>query len=281
MKEMGYEKTKNLGLICATMSEYKATAEMIPWEDLQSDPVGFKVKKSVLDGRNLFLTVSGIGKAAAAAATQNMICRFMPDIIISFGTAGSLEEQTKAGTVIVPLKIIQGDMGVHDPLGFHHIGVSLQLEGKITLAKYLNVPEKLARWSMETLESRGMSYSTGTLLTCDQIVLSRTKRWELHQQFGVVAVDMESSAVAQVAETNGIPCLVVRAISDEVDLEICNLHKMMVYRDDPPGDKITDYIKDGKILSTLARFYQQMQLAYTNMAKALHLLISKLPDEIL
>ncbi len=273
-------KIRKIGLVCATPREYKATAETIPWENLETSQTGFRIKKSELEGKTLFLTVSGMGKAAAAAATQNMICQLDPDMVISFGTAGALDKRAKAGTVITPAKLIQGDMGVYDSLGFHHIGVSLQHDGKVIFAKKLYLSEKLANWCADILRGKGIPSSTGTLLTCDQIVLSPAKRDELHRQFGAVAVEMESSAVAQTAETNGIPCMVLKAISDEVDLEIAHLHEMMNYRDDPRSDSSFASLQDEESLNVLARFFQQLQLAYANMAQSLYLMISNFPEEI-
>jgi adenosylhomocysteine nucleosidase len=52
------------------------------------------------------------------------------------------------------------------------------------------------------------------VLTGDQAIVSAEKRRWLWETFGADCVDMESAAVAQVCDLNGVPWVIVRAISD-------------------------------------------------------------------
>jgi adenosylhomocysteine nucleosidase len=59
--------------------------------------------------------------------------------------------------------------------------------------------------------------TTGTLVSGSQFIKSGEKRDALALQFGAVAVDMQGSALAMVAEQNGIPLVILRTISDRAD----------------------------------------------------------------
>jgi adenosylhomocysteine nucleosidase len=58
---------------------------------------------------------------------------------------------------------------------------------------------------------------TGKVLTGDQAIVSRDRRQWLWETFRGDCVDMESAAVAQVCRLNGVPWVIVRAISDSAE----------------------------------------------------------------
>ncbi|TME71138.1 MAG: 5'-methylthioadenosine/S-adenosylhomocysteine nucleosidase, partial [Chloroflexi bacterium] len=75
------------------------------------------------------------------------------------------------------------------------------------------------------LESRDAH--AGLVLTGDQIVTSRATRDALMREFpDGVCIDMETAALAQVAQQNGVPWTALRVISDSAD-ESFDLRKVM------------------------------------------------------
>ena len=57
----------------------------------------------------------------------------------------------------------------------------------------------------------------GVIATGDMFIGTPAKKDELRKLFNATAAEMESSAIAQAANTNNVPCLVIRAISDLAD----------------------------------------------------------------
>lgn len=106
--------------------------------------------------------------------------------LLSFGVAGALDPALRVGEVIVPEAIISpfGDRLPTDD-GWRQ-----------RLLSYL-----------DTARSVPVAGS-------DVALLNRTQKAEVRRRTGAAAVDMESHAVARVAQAGGVPMLAVRAVSD-------------------------------------------------------------------
>jgi adenosylhomocysteine nucleosidase len=57
----------------------------------------------------------------------------------------------------------------------------------------------------------------GVIVTGDVFVASLSKVAALRRQFQADAVEMEGAAVAQVCAQQGVPCLIIRSLSDKAD----------------------------------------------------------------
>jgi adenosylhomocysteine nucleosidase len=124
--------------------------------------------------------VIGIGPAPAAAATARLLDTLDAELVIVVGIAGATENQTPIGTLVLPQLVTGGPDG----------------------AEYRPAP-------------LGIGNAHGTLCTTDQLLLDPVLHADLRAH-GVVALDMETAAVAKVCTERGVPWSVVRAISDRV-----------------------------------------------------------------
>jgi adenosylhomocysteine nucleosidase len=142
--------------------------------------------------RAVIAVITGIGPALADAATARLLDAVDIDLVIVVGIAGAVESQTPIGTLVLPQLVINGtDGSAHRP-------------------KPLRT---------------GTAH--GKLWTTDELLLDPAVHADLRAQ-GVVALDMETAAVAKVCEERGVPWSVVRAISDRagdgsLDAEILGL----------------------------------------------------------
>ncbi len=109
--------------------------------------------------------------------------------LISFGVAGALDDSLQAGDLILPEAVLADRNYPTDDAWCSRI--------RNRLPKHINVIR-------------------GTLVTSDAVLTVEAAKRTLATQSGGCAVDMESGAIAAVAEEKGIPFLVIRAISDPV-----------------------------------------------------------------
>jgi adenosylhomocysteine nucleosidase len=184
----------------------------------RSENVGPRL--AIWEGDGLVVVVAGVGKVAAALATQYACDVFKPRSAVAIGLAGGLEDGVRPGQVIVATGAVQHDLdgrpltdakGVIPGLGVATIAADPAAADKVLIA---------AR-----LESRDSQ--PGLVLTGDQIVMSRAVRDALLRDFPDAAcVDMETAAFAQVALQNGVPWTALRVISDSAD-ESFDLRKVI------------------------------------------------------
>ena len=117
------------------------------------------------------------------------------DALLSFGMAGGLAPELRAGDVIVADAIITPE------------------QQRLTSNQ---------QWRQIVLESLMGQHAviSGALVGVEQAVITPEAKSKLHASTGCVGVDMESHEVARVAQQAGLPFLAVRAVSDAVDQAI-------------------------------------------------------------
>jgi adenosylhomocysteine nucleosidase len=142
---------------------------------------------AVLADGNL-VAVSGMGPAAARSAAERLIDAGAT-ALVSWGLAGGLDPDLEAGAVCLPHVVIAAD------------GSRLST----------------ARSWQESLSSSvpcGRRVGHDALLTAERALETCADKRAARRATGACAVDMESSAVAQVAEAHGVPFIAVRVIVD-------------------------------------------------------------------
>ena len=132
-------------------------------------------------------TISGVGRQAARSAAQLIIDGHQPHTLVSAGFAGALAPNLEHGSVLIPNRILDADQQCIYPVG----DINRILRSNNTL----------------------MNTNT-TLITVDSVIASKERKARLRQETHADLVDMESAAVAIVAQNADIQFLAVRAIFD-------------------------------------------------------------------
>jgi adenosylhomocysteine nucleosidase len=204
-----------LGLLCAMAEEIAAFGETFRI-NASYEIAGFRFLAGELDGARVVMAETGIGKVNAALAAGLMAARFDARGLMVTGVAGALAPDLRTGDWVVADRLIQHDYGAMidrrlvryqpgvPPLpGFaqtHGYGLDADLRANIHKALAGNAAPRF-----------------GTILSGDTFLNCGETREALFGETGALAIDMESAAVAQVAERFGLPWVALRAISDGAD----------------------------------------------------------------
>ncbi|MEK8086788.1 5'-methylthioadenosine/adenosylhomocysteine nucleosidase [Aquabacterium sp. A3] len=164
-----------------------------------------------LQGVEVVVVLSGIGKVAAAITTTLLLQAFEVNELWFTGVAGGLAPQVQVGDVVVADALVQHDMDA-SPLFARHELPGLGLS-------HLQAPAALIDEVVGVVaQAQPQPVHRGLVLSGDQFVASAGQVAELVQRLpGALAVEMEGAAVAQVCHAFDRPCVIVRTISDRAD----------------------------------------------------------------
>ena len=178
----------------------------------------------VLHGEDCVIALSRIGKVAAAASAATLIHRFNVRAIVFTGVAGGVSPDVRVGDVVVADSLMQHDLDARPifprfevPLLDRHrfdtdIGLTHRLAQAV--ARFLDAHERHVDGGLPVKPRlhRGL-IGSGDRFVSD----SGELRALLDAIPDLLAVDMESAAVAQVCYEHDVPVAVVRSISDGAD----------------------------------------------------------------
>jgi adenosylhomocysteine nucleosidase len=188
----------------------------------------------------MVVAVGGVGKVSAALATQFLHDAFKPRCVVAVGLAGELKTEHSRGHVVVASGAVQHDMDARPLTAARGIIPSL---GVAALSADAAVAEKLLVAAKRAVENPRIVRS-GLVLTGDQIVTSKAVRDALAREFPEgLCVDMETAAVAQVAQQNRLPWGAVRVTSDKAD-ETFDLEEVIDFGVNTAGELFARIIGD-------------------------------------
>ena len=168
--------------------------------------------KGKLEGKEVVVVRSGIGKVNAAMCTQIFADIYGVTVVVNTGIAGSLKAEIDIGDIVLSSDALQHDM---DATGFgYEPGQIPRVE---TLA--FKADEGLINLAEECCSRVNPDIHTfvGRVVTGDQFISDKEKKKWLTDTFGGYCTEMEGAAIAQACYLNSIPFLIVRAISDKAD----------------------------------------------------------------
>jgi len=164
----------------------------------------FPYHHGYLDGKEMVIAQSGVGKVNAAIHAQLLIDRFYVNCIIQSGIAGSLCPSVNTF-----------DMVVGDKLVYHDMQRFILEHFEPLQPVYEATPALLA-----VAKTLSIASHVGTIATGDWFVDTPEDRARIYKATGALCCEMEGAAVAQTATLNDIDFLVVRCISDSADESI-------------------------------------------------------------
>ncbi|WP_392564524.1 5'-methylthioadenosine/S-adenosylhomocysteine nucleosidase [Orbus wheelerorum] len=171
---------------------------------------GFDFYIGQIDGCDVVLLKSGIGKVAAATGTSLLLSRFDVDAVINTGSAGGLDSRLKIGDVVISNRAIYHDVNVTA------FGYELGQMAGCPVAFTNDSP--LKDIAINATNSQGVKAVDGVIVSGDSFINSDNELTRIKSQFpDAIAVEMEATAIAHVCWLCAMPFIVVRAISDNGD----------------------------------------------------------------
>ncbi len=170
---------------------------------------GVEIHRGCLDGVDVLLSRSGIGKVNAAAATLALYQSGASSLIFS-GLAGGVDPQLNPGDMVVATELIQHDFDVT-------MGVD---PGQIPGEPFSWSTDPAITDRLELAAHRidpNLKVLRGRIASGDQFIASAEKSAWLFNTMDSVATEMEGAAVAQIASHLGLPFGVIRTISDNAN----------------------------------------------------------------
>lgn len=189
-------------------------------EQLKAEMTVSKIEKragmdfyvGTLNGASVVVVRCGIGKVNAALCVQILADIYEATHIINTGVAGSLNAALDIGDILISKDALHHDMDVtifgYQPgevpqMGFREFTAD---ERMVSLAKA--ACEKV---------NPDIHVVLGRVVSGDQFISSKEVKERLISQFQGDCAEMEGASIAHGAFLNGLPFVIIRAISDKAD----------------------------------------------------------------
>ncbi|MCM1113789.1 MAG: 5'-methylthioadenosine/adenosylhomocysteine nucleosidase [Muribaculum sp.] len=173
---------------------------------------GMEFHEGILNGTSAVVVRCGIGKVNAALCVQILSDLFAVSHIINTGVAGSLNAELDIGDILISRDALHHDMDV-TALGYE--------QGQVPQMDCLAFPAdaglmEAAKTSCESV-CGDIHALYGRVVSGDQFIADGAVKEKLISVFQGDCAEMEGAAIAHGAYLNGIPFVIIRAISDKAD----------------------------------------------------------------
>ncbi|QPI44164.1 MULTISPECIES: 5'-methylthioadenosine/S-adenosylhomocysteine nucleosidase [Pectobacterium] len=171
---------------------------------------GCEIYTGQINGVDVALLKSGIGKVSAALGTTLLMEHSKPDVVINTGSAGGLAPSLNVGDIVVS-----------DEVRYHDADVTAfgyepgQMAG---CPAAFAADEKLIALAQEAIADLQLNAVRGLVVSGDAFINGAEPLARIRTTFPkAIAVEMEATAIAHVCHQFAVPFVVVRAISDVAD----------------------------------------------------------------
>ena len=176
-----------------------------------STHAGSQYCEGSLAGCPVVVVQCGVGKVNAALCAQILISVFGVTHIVNTGIAGSLCAELDIGDLVISRDAIHHDFDLHfwgRPIG--------QVPGMDVTAFPADAELVQAAFAAAEVENTGHT-RIGRVASGDQFICSKAQKEKIIADTGAICAEMEGASIAHTAYRNGIPFVIVRAISDKAD----------------------------------------------------------------
>lgn len=168
--------------------------------------------KGSLEGKDIVLVESGIGKVNSAVCTTILIEEFKVEKIIFTGVAGGVADDIEIGDIVISTDLVQHDFDV-TAFGANYGDIPRMKESHFKADESL--VELAVKSALEIFDKEKVR--KGRIVSGDQFINGVEKINWLRDTFGASAAEMEGASVAHVCYLFNVPFVILRAISDKAN----------------------------------------------------------------
>lgn len=200
-----------IGIIGAMELEVAELKALMTVETVEKK-AGMDFYAGSLNGTQVVIVRSGVGKVNAALCVQILADDFRVSHIINTGVAGSLNPRLDIGDILISRDAIHHDVdatiwgyqpGEVPQLGIREFPADEALTG-------------LAKVACEKVNP-DIHAIIGRVLSGDQFISDKAVKQRLVDTYHGDCAEMEGASIAHAAYRNNIPFVIIRAISDKAD----------------------------------------------------------------
>ncbi len=166
---------------------------------------GVEYHQGKLGDKEVVVCCAGMGKANAASTVQVLITRYGVEQLIFSGIAGNMTSRIGIGDVVVGQTVL-----------YHDAELDMLAQSAPFLKEYTGDPT-LVKAALDACAACGVKAIAGRIATGDRFVGDAETKKAIEEACHPDCVEMEGAAVSQVAGRNGVPCVILRAMSDNAD----------------------------------------------------------------
>jgi adenosylhomocysteine nucleosidase len=181
---------------------------------------GFEFHTGRINGIDITILRSGVGKVNAAVGCSILIQRFKPSYVINTGSAGGICPELKIGDTIISTGLLYHDV---DVTAFNYPPGQLPGYPQVfpvdeTLIKYAE--DAVEELKQEKILPDNFDYRRGIIGSGD-VFMNNPERIQLVKQLfpDITSVEMEGAAIAHCCHLFSVPVLVIRSLSDMAGAE--------------------------------------------------------------
>lgn len=169
---------------------------------------GYEYTSGQMNGTDVVLLRSGIGKVNAALSTTILLDKYKPDYVINTGSAGGTDVHLNVGDIVISTEVRHHDV---DATAFDYE------YGQVpNMPPAFYADEKLIQLALEGAKAlQDVQTVRGLITTGDMFVNELADVERIIEKFPAVkAVEMEAAAIAQVCYQFDVPFVIIRSLSD-------------------------------------------------------------------
>ncbi|MBQ8708789.1 MAG: 5'-methylthioadenosine/adenosylhomocysteine nucleosidase [Succinivibrionaceae bacterium] len=199
-----------IGIICAMKEELAPLLDRLSG-CRETVIAGHSFFAGTLAGKDVVLTVSGIGKVQSALTATLAICALDVKAVINTGSAGGLKPACELSI---------GDVVVSSAVAYHDVDLTNfgYKPGQLPEhARFFRPDERLQKIALSCQDAR---LHSGLVVSGDQFVCTAKQHESIVSSFpDAMVCEMEGAPIGHVCSEFQIPFLVIRSVSDTADHE--------------------------------------------------------------